>query len=111
MLPSVTSQDELLRGFMGAPSVHEVTQLLRAWSAGDQAALDKLTPLVYQELHRAAKRYMGRQQPDHTLQTTALVNVSGCLSDRLLVWTGRQRNECSMAFSSAKPLPQIRSSL
>ena len=59
---------------MGAPSVHEVTQLLRAWSAGDQDALDKLTPLVYRELHRAAKRYMARQQSDHTLQTTALVN-------------------------------------
>ena len=59
---------------MGAPSVHEVTQLLRVWSAGDQNALDKLTPLVYRELHRSAKRYMARQQPDHTLQTTALVN-------------------------------------
>ncbi len=58
----------------GDTSVHEITQLLRAWSAGDQDALDKLTPLVYRELHRAAKRYMGRQQPDHTLQTTALVN-------------------------------------
>ena len=51
-----------------------ITQLLRAWSAGDQDALGKLTPLVYRELHRAAKRYMARQQPDHTLQTTALVN-------------------------------------
>jgi RNA polymerase sigma-70 factor, ECF subfamily len=59
---------------MGAPSAHEVTQLLRAWSAGDQDALAKLTPLVYRELHRAAKRYMARQQPDHTLQATALVN-------------------------------------
>ena len=61
--------------FMGpAPSLHEVTQLLRAWSAGDQNALDKLTPLVYRELHSAAKRYMARQQADHMLQTTALVN-------------------------------------
>jgi RNA polymerase sigma-70 factor, ECF subfamily len=59
---------------MGTPSVHEVTQLLRAWSAGDQDALDQLTPLVYRELHRAAKRYMAKQQPDHTLQTTALIN-------------------------------------
>jgi len=59
---------------MEEPSVHEVTQLLRAWSAGDQGALDKLTPLVYRELHRAAKRYMARQGSDHTLQTTALVN-------------------------------------
>jgi len=59
---------------MRTPSVHEITQLLRAWSAGDQDALDKLTPLVYRELHRAAKRFMARQQPGHTLQTTALVN-------------------------------------
>ena len=59
---------------MGSPSVHEITQLLRAWSGGDQDALDRLTPLVYRELHRAAKRYMARQQPDHTLQATALVN-------------------------------------
>ena len=64
----------LQRGFDGAPPVHEVTQLLRAWSAGDQDALDRLTPLVYRELHRAARRYMAWQQPDHTLQTTALVN-------------------------------------
>lgn len=59
---------------MGAPSQHEVTELLRAWSTGDRTALDRLTPLVYRELHRAARRYMARQQRDHTLQTTALVN-------------------------------------
>jgi RNA polymerase sigma-70 factor (ECF subfamily) len=52
----------------------EITRLLRAWSSGDRDALDKLTPLVYRELHRAAKRYMNRQQTGHTLQTTALVN-------------------------------------
>jgi RNA polymerase sigma factor (TIGR02999 family) len=56
------------------PSPQEVTQLLLAWSNGDQAALEKLTPLVYQELHRLAKRYMGGQRPGHTLQTTALVH-------------------------------------
>jgi RNA polymerase sigma factor (TIGR02999 family) len=56
------------------PSAHEVTQLLRAWSEGDQEALDKLTPLVYEELHRAAHRYMAQQRPGHTLQTTALIN-------------------------------------
>ena len=65
----------LREGSMGPPSVHEITQLLRAWSAGDEEALDQLTPLVYRELHRAAQRYMARQLvPDHTLQTTALVN-------------------------------------
>ncbi|HXJ94612.1 MAG TPA: sigma-70 family RNA polymerase sigma factor [Terriglobia bacterium] len=56
------------------PSAHEVTQLLRAWSGGDAAALEKLTPLVYTELHRAAHRYMAREGAGHTLQTTALVH-------------------------------------
>lgn len=55
-------------------SPHEVTQLLRAWSGGDQEALDKLTPLVYDELRRTAHRYMAGERAGHTLQTTALVN-------------------------------------
>jgi RNA polymerase sigma factor (TIGR02999 family) len=55
-------------------SAHEVTELLRAWSEGDQASLEKLMPLVYQELHRLARRYMGGEQAGHTLQTTALVH-------------------------------------
>jgi RNA polymerase sigma-70 factor (ECF subfamily) len=59
---------------MGSFSVHDVSDLLKAWGSGDQAALEKLTPLVYRELHRTAKRYMARQQRGHTLQTTALVN-------------------------------------
>jgi RNA polymerase sigma factor (TIGR02999 family) len=61
-------------GDMGLSSSHEVTQLLRAWTAGDQDALEKLTPLVYEQLHRVAQRYMAGQRPGHTLQTTALVN-------------------------------------
>jgi RNA polymerase sigma factor (TIGR02999 family) len=52
----------------------EVTQLLAEWGQGDRDALEKLTPLVYQELRRLAHRYMEGQRPDHTLQTTALVN-------------------------------------
>jgi RNA polymerase sigma factor (TIGR02999 family) len=52
----------------------EVTQLLADWSHGDEAALQKLTPLVYEELRRLAHHYMERQRPDHTLQTTALVH-------------------------------------
>jgi len=59
---------------MTTPSSQEITKLLLAWSNGDQAAFDRLTPLVYEELHRLAARYMRRQQPGHTLQTTALVN-------------------------------------
>lgn len=56
------------------PSSHEITQLLRAWSEGEQGALDQLIPLVYEELHRLAKRYMAHERPEHTLQTSALVN-------------------------------------
>lgn len=52
----------------------EVTGLLQAWSDGDQLALEKLIPLVYAELHRLAKRYMGHEQAGHSLQTSALVN-------------------------------------
>ena len=51
-----------------------VTQLLRAWSAGDSQALDELTPLVYRELHRRAHWHMSRERAGHTLQATALVN-------------------------------------
>ncbi len=59
---------------MLTPSDQEITQLLIAWSQGEQAALDKLMPLVYGELRRIARRCMGRELPGHTLQTTALVN-------------------------------------
>src|SRR5438045_5647083 len=55
-------------------SPQEVTQLLVDWSNGNQAALDKLMPLVYEELHRLAHRYMNQERPGHTLQTSALVN-------------------------------------
>jgi RNA polymerase sigma factor (TIGR02999 family) len=59
---------------MGALPTHEVTVLLRAWAAGDQQALDKLTPLVYSELHMRAHRHMAREPTGHILQTTALIN-------------------------------------
>jgi RNA polymerase sigma factor (TIGR02999 family) len=59
---------------MSSPSVPEVTGLLQDWRNGDQNALEQLAPLVYQELHEAAHRYMAREQTGHTLQTTALVN-------------------------------------
>ena len=61
---------------MEEPSVspHRVTQLLTEWSRGDDAALAELTPLVYEELRRLAHHYMEGQHPNHTLQTTALVN-------------------------------------
>jgi len=59
---------------MLSTSGDEVTRLLKAWSAGEESALEKLVPLIYAELHRAAQRYMSRERSDHTLQTTALIN-------------------------------------
>jgi len=59
---------------MAQRSREEVTGLLRDWSDGDQAALEKLMPLVYAELHRLAKRHMRHEHAGHTLQTSALVN-------------------------------------
>jgi len=59
---------------MAEVPAHEVTQLLQAWSEGDEGALQKLMPLVYNELHRLARRYMAGESPGHTLQTSALVN-------------------------------------
>lgn len=59
---------------MPQPTPPEVSQLLRAWSSGDEAALQQLVPLVYEELHRIARRYMRRERKGHTLQTSALVN-------------------------------------
>jgi RNA polymerase sigma factor (TIGR02999 family) len=55
-------------------SEQEISLLLRAWRGGDQAALDQLIPLVYDELHRLAHRFMVRERVERTLQTTALVN-------------------------------------
>jgi RNA polymerase sigma-70 factor (ECF subfamily) len=59
---------------MSPSSSDEVTRLLSDWSHGNVAALEKLAPLVYDELRRLARRYMQGQRPDHTLQTTALVH-------------------------------------
>ncbi len=55
-------------------STAQVTQLLVAWSKGDQSALKTLTPLVHEELHRLAHHYMRLERAGHTLQTTALIN-------------------------------------
>jgi len=56
------------------PSSGDLTALLRAWGNGDQSALERLTPLVYDELHRLARTQMSRENEGHTLQTTALIN-------------------------------------
>jgi RNA polymerase sigma-70 factor (ECF subfamily) len=95
-------------------SVQEVTGLLVAWGQGDQGALDRLMPVVHQELRRIARRHMAGERSDHTLQTTALVNeaylrlvssqkvrgqdrahlfaISATLMRRILVDHARKRN-------------------
>jgi RNA polymerase sigma factor (TIGR02999 family) len=92
----------------------QVTQLLRAWNLGDEAALEGIVPLVYDELRRLAHNYMRRERPDHVLQTTALINeaylrfnevkglewkdrsqfvaISACLMRRILVEFARSRD-------------------
>ena len=59
---------------MAGYSTNEITGLLQAWGDGDERALERLMPLVYEELRQAAHRHMAREAPGHTLQTTALVN-------------------------------------
>lgn len=68
---------------MDKPGTHELTQLLKAWSNGEEEALEKLAPLVHAELYRLAKRYMSRERPDHLLQTSALINEAYI---RLIDW-------------------------
>lgn len=68
---------------MQTHSPKEITRLLVAWGDGDESALEDLTPLVYEELHRLAHHYMGRERAGHTLQTTALVNEAYV---RLIDW-------------------------
>ena len=98
----------------GELAVDDISTLLRAWSSGDQSALARLTPIVYDELRRLARRYMKRERPGHSLQATALVNeaymrlvdyermqwqnrahffaVSAQLMRRILVEHARRRN-------------------
>ncbi len=59
---------------MALPPPHEITQLLHAWTEGAPEALEKLIPVVYDELHRLAQRYMAHERPGHTLQASAVVN-------------------------------------
>ena len=68
---------------MDKPGAHELTQLLEAWSDGEEEALERLAPLVHAELYRLAKRYMSRERADHVLQTSALINEAYV---RLIDW-------------------------
>jgi RNA polymerase sigma factor (TIGR02999 family) len=73
------------------PRQHEITQLLAEWREGNQSALDDLYPLVYDELHRLARRYMNRERKGHTLQTTALINEAyvRLVDQRNVHWANR----------------------
>jgi RNA polymerase sigma factor (TIGR02999 family) len=70
----VEDSEERKKAMTPSSSTAKVTELLVAWSEGDQAALETLTPLVHEELRRLAHHYMKGERPGHTLQTTALVN-------------------------------------
>jgi RNA polymerase sigma factor (TIGR02999 family) len=90
---------------MATPPAHEVTELLQAWSEGDREALERLTPIVHAELHRIAKRYIGRERPGHTLQTTALVNEAYV---RLIDWKNvRWQNRAHFFGVSAQLMRRI----
>ena len=67
-LPELSSEQ------VGDPLSQNITHLLKEWSDGDERALDRLTPLVYEELRQQAARYLRRERAGHTLQTTALIN-------------------------------------
>jgi RNA polymerase sigma factor (TIGR02999 family) len=72
---------------MTEPVGDDITRFLQLWSEGDESALEKLTPLIYRELYRLASGYMRREQPEHTLQATALVNEAYL---RLIDWKNVQ---------------------
>src|SRR5215510_1937496 len=90
---------------MQTQSPQEITRLLVAWSDGDQSALDQLAPLVHSELRRLAHHYMGRERPDHILQTSALVNEAYI---RLIDWKNVQwQNRAHFFAVSAQLMRRI----
>ena len=90
---------------MSQPARHEITALLEAWGGGDKSALDRLMPLVYDELRRLAHRYMSHERPGHTLQTTALVNEAYM---RLVNWKDvRWENRAHFFAASAQMMRRI----
>src|SRR5215204_5774642 len=70
----------------------KITQMLREWSDGNARALDNLLPLVYAELHRQAARYLRKERPGHTLQTTGLINEAylKLAAGRNVIWQDRK---------------------
>ena len=83
----------------------DVTQLLQDWSQGDEQALEKLTPLLYKELHRMAHQYIRRERGNHVLQTTSLINEAYV---RLIKWkTVRWQNRAQFLAVSARLMRRI----
>ncbi|MFZ0062927.1 MAG: sigma-70 family RNA polymerase sigma factor [Pyrinomonadaceae bacterium] len=90
---------------MSQPTPNEITGLLVAWGEGDESALERLIPLVYDELRRLAHRYMRGERPGHTLQTTALVNEAYL---RLVAWKDVQwENRAHFFAVSAQMMRRI----
>ncbi len=90
---------------MSQPARHEITALLEAWGGGDKSALDRLMPLVYDELRHLAHRYMTHERSGHTLQTTALVNEAYL---RLVNWKEvRWENRAHFFAASAQMMRRI----
>ena len=90
---------------MTAASPKDVTQLLSAWTEGDEAALEQLVPIIQAELHRLARHYLKRERPGHTLQTSALVNEAYI---RLINWkTARFESRAHFFGVSAQLMRRI----
>jgi RNA polymerase sigma-70 factor, ECF subfamily len=75
---------------MELPTTQQVTRLLKAWSQGEDAALDRLLPIVHRELHRLARGHMFGERVGHTLQTTALVNEAYLRLVNAKMWPRRE---------------------
>ena len=90
---------------MGALESHELTELLVAWSDGDEVALERLAPLVQAELHRLASHYMRQERGDHLLQTSALINEAYL---RLIDWKSvRWQNRAHFFGVAARMMRRI----
>ena len=94
----------------GEPVPDDVSALLRSWTDGDQRALARLTPIVYEELHRLAHYYLKREQAGHSLQTTALVNEAymRLVDYKRMQWQNRahfmaqRRRPCAASLSTTR---------
>ncbi|HEX6622610.1 MAG TPA: ECF-type sigma factor [Pyrinomonadaceae bacterium] len=86
---------------MAQHSTEDVTQMLAAWSDGDEAALERLVPVIHAELRRLARRYLARERPGHTLQTSALVNEAYL---RLIKWKGARFQDRAHFFGVSAQL-------